>query len=99
MPLDALTVQDVLAGPAMASGSARRPGGIDRREFGGQPSGHLGQQQFPDRGLWVGLAQHNDQRTRRQENHDRVSLNHERTPTTGVPQLTGYLTRDFFKGK
>jgi hypothetical protein len=28
-----------------------------------------------------------------------VSLNHERTPPTGVPQLTGYLTRDFFKGK
>jgi hypothetical protein len=21
------------------------------------------------------------------------------TPPTGVPQLTGYLTRDFFKGK
>ena len=83
----------------MASGSVRRPGGIDRREFGGQPSGNLGQQQLPDRGLWVGLAQRNDQRTRRQENHDRVSLNHERTPPTGVPQLTGYLTGDFFKGK
>jgi hypothetical protein len=55
--------------------------------------------QLLDRGLWVGLAQHNDQRTRRQEYHDRMSLNHERTPPTGVPQLTGYLTRDFLKGK
>jgi hypothetical protein len=26
-----------------------------------------------------------------------VSLNHDWTPPTGVPQLTGYLTRDFFR--
>ena len=47
--LDALT--DVLTVPAVASGSVRRPGGIDRREFGGQPSDHLGQQQLPEGGL------------------------------------------------
>jgi len=28
-----------------------------------------------------------------------MSFNHERTPPTGVPQFTGYLTRDFFRGK
>ena len=32
--------------------------GVDAGEFGGQPLGLLGQQQFPDGGLWIGLAQH-----------------------------------------
>jgi hypothetical protein len=32
--------------------------GVDTGEFGGQPLGLLGQQQLPDRGLRIGLAQH-----------------------------------------
>jgi hypothetical protein len=31
---------------------------VDAGEFGGQPLGLLGQQQLPDRDLWIGLAQH-----------------------------------------
>jgi hypothetical protein len=32
--------------------------GVDADKFGGQPLGLLGQQQLPDRGLRIGLAQH-----------------------------------------
>jgi hypothetical protein len=60
----------------------------------------LGQQQFPDRGLWVALAQHQClQGMRRQENHNGVI--HPRTGPylPAFPQLNRPFHLPFFRGK
>jgi hypothetical protein len=92
--------------PSVEQGSPRRQEalvvqiGVDRLQLGGQPLGLLGQQQLPDRGLRIGLAQHRClQRTRRQENHNRVIQPRTRPRIPTFPQLNRYLGRDFFRGK
>jgi hypothetical protein len=74
--------------------------GVDASELSGQPLGLLRQQQLPDRGLRIGLAQHQRPPTdtaaaESQPCHSTTN----RTHLPAFPQLKHYLDRGFFRGK
>jgi hypothetical protein len=74
--------------------------GVDLGELGGQPLSLIGQQQLPDGGLRIGLAQHRDlQGTRRQENHNGVIQPRTGPHPPALPQLTSPFHPSFFRGK